>query len=89
VYLTVPVEIASIVQLDPTGALAVKSPPAVIVPHLAIHVTGMLAVNCCVFPCGVFAEAGVMTMGDTMSTSAVALPLPLIATAVIWHEVAG
>jgi hypothetical protein len=80
------VEIASIVQLDPTGALAVKSPPAVIVPHLAIHVTGMLAVNCCVFPCGVFAEAGVMTMGETTVTVAVELPLPLVAFAVTVQE---
>jgi len=89
VYFTVPVAIASIVQFVPTVPLAVYSPVEVIVPHFAIHVTGMLAVNCCVFPCGVFADVGVMTIGDVTVTFAVTLPLPLVAFAVTVHVVLG
>jgi hypothetical protein len=69
----------------PTGALAVYRPPLVIVPHLAVHVTGALAVNCWVCPWGVVADTGVITMGDTTFTLAVALPLPLVAVAVMVH----
>ena len=39
------------------------------VPHLAVHVTGMFALNCCVCPCGVFADAGVMTIAKRQSLS--------------------
>ncbi len=62
---------ASTVQRVPAGDVAVKSPAALIVPHFAIHLTGKLALNCCVSPCGVFAVAGVITMGDTNWTLAV------------------
>jgi hypothetical protein len=73
---------AAMVQLDPTVPLAVNRPVALMLPHFAVHVTGMLAVNCCVFPCGVLADTGVITIGDTTVTLAVALPLPLVAVAV-------
>ena len=53
-----------------------------IVPHFAVHVTCMFAVNCCVCPCGVFADAGLMMMGETTVTLAVLLPLPFVAVAV-------
>lgn len=59
------------------------------VPHFAVHVTGMFAVNCCVFPCGVFADVGVMVIGEVTVTLAVALPLPLVALAVTVHVVLG
>jgi hypothetical protein len=67
----------------PTAAVAVNSPEAVIDPHAAVQVTGALAVNCCVWPCGVVADTGVITMGETTFTLAVALPLPFVAVAVI------
>ena len=86
----VPLEaIPSIVQLVPTGALAVYNPPAVIVPHFAIHFTGALDVNCCVFPCTVRAETGVIVIGDTMFTLAVDAPLPFVAVAVTIQPVLG
>ena len=88
-YFTVPVAIASIVQLVPTVPLAVYSPLALIVPHFAIHVTGMFAVNCCVFPCGVFADVGVMVIGDVTVIFALTLPLPLVAFAVTVQVVLG
>ena len=72
VYFTVPVAIASMVQLVPTVPLAVYRPVELMVPHFAVHVTGMFAVNCWVCPCGVFADAGVMTIGETTVTLAVA-----------------
>jgi hypothetical protein len=89
VYLTVPVAIPSMVQFDPTGPLAVYSPAEVMLPHLAIHVTGTLAVNCCVLPCAVLAEMGVITIGETIVMDALALPLPLVAVAVTLHVVVG
>jgi len=49
----VPVAIASIEQTDPGVPLAVKRPDEVIVPQVALQVTGALAENCCVLPCGV------------------------------------
>ena len=52
------------------------------VPHFAVQVTGILAVNCWVCPCGVLAETGVITMGETTVTVAEAAPLPLVAVAV-------
>jgi TRAP-type C4-dicarboxylate transport system permease small subunit len=58
------------------------------VPQLAvvdIQVTGMLAVNCCVWFCGVLAYCGVMVIGDTMLTTLFALPLPSVAVAVTVH----
>src|SRR3954470_4678584 len=70
------------VQLVPTVPLAVYRPLALMVPHLAVHVTGMLAVNCCVCPCGVFADTGVMMIGETTVTFAVLVPLPFVAVAV-------
>ena len=73
----------SIVQYWPTGALAVYSPEESIDPQAAVQVTGALAVNCCVCPCGVVADAGVITMGETTLTLAFALPLPSVAVAVI------
>lgn len=89
VYCTVPVAIASMVQLVPTVPLAVKRPVALMVPHLAVHVTGIFALNCCVCPCGVFADTGDMTIGETIVTLAVLLPLPLVAVPVIVHDVLG
>ena len=84
-----PVAIASIVQLVPTVALALYRPVVEMEPHLALHVTGMLAVNCCVFPCGVLADAGVIVIGDVTVTLAVTLPVPLVALAVTVHVVLG
>jgi hypothetical protein len=55
------------------------------VPQPAVQVTGALALNCCVCPCGVVAETGVITIGETTLTLAVALPLPSVAVAVIVH----
>ena len=89
VYFTVPVAMASMVQLVPTGPLALYRPLALMVPHLAVHVTDMFAVNCCVCPCGVFADVGVITIADTTVTLAVLLPLPLVAVAVTVHVVLG
>jgi len=89
VYFVVPVAIASMVQLDPTVPLAVKRPAALMVPHFAVQLTGMLAVNCCVLPCGVLADTGVMTIADTTLIEALALPLPLVAVAVTLHVVLG
>ncbi len=59
------------------------------VPHFAVQDTGMLAVNCCVCPWGVLADAGVITMADTTVTAALALPLPLVAVAVTLQELVG
>jgi hypothetical protein len=50
-------------------------------PQDALHVTGMLAVNCCVCPCTVLAVAGVMVMGEVTFTPVEALPLPLVEVA--------
>jgi hypothetical protein len=83
VYFVVPIAIPSIVQYFPTAALAVYSPPEVIDPHAAVHVTGALAVNCCVCPCGVIAETGVITIGDTTEGFVVAVWPPLVAVAVM------
>jgi hypothetical protein len=49
----------------------------------------LLAVNCWVLPCGVFADTGVITMGDTTVTLAVALPLPSVAVAFTLQVVLG
>ena len=87
VYFTVPVAIPSMVQLVPTVPLAVYRPVELMVPHFAVQVTGMLAVNCCVCPCGVFADGGVIVMGEVTVTLDVALPLPLVAVAVTVHPV--
>ena len=59
-------------------------------PHFADHVTGMLAENCCVFPCDVAAETGVITIGDTTVKLAVAFPLELVAVTVqvVWGRAA-
>jgi hypothetical protein len=46
-------------------------------------------VNCWVFPCGVFAETGVITIGETTVTLTVALPLPSVAFAVTVQVVLG
>jgi len=89
VYFVVPVAIASMVQLDPTVPLAVKRPAALMVPHFAVQLTGILAVNCCVLPCAVLADTGVMTMADTTATAPLAVPLPLVAVAVTLHVVLG
>jgi hypothetical protein len=75
------------VQSVPIAAVAVKRPPEVIVPHFAVQFTGMEAVNCCVDPCGVVADTGVMTIGETTVISAVALPLPPVAVAVTTQPV--
>ncbi len=80
---------ASMVQLDPTAPLAVYRPVELMVPHFAVQVTAMLAVNCCVLPCGVLAETGVITIGETTLIVAVAAPLPLVAVAVTLHVVLG
>jgi len=72
-------------QLVPTVPLAVYSPVEVMVPHFAVHVTGMFAVNCWVLPCGVFADGGVIVIGDVTVTLAVTLPLPLVAVALTVH----
>ena len=88
-YLGDVVAMPSMVQFEPTVPLAVYSPLALMVPHFAIQVTGMLAVNCCVWPCGVLAETGVITMGDTTVTLALALPLPSVAVAVTLQVVVG
>lgn len=79
----------SMVQFDPTVPLAVKRPVALIVPHFAVHVTGMLAVNGCVFPCGVLADAGVITIGEITFTIALAAPVPFVAVAVTLQVVLG
>jgi hypothetical protein len=89
VYFTVPVAIASMVQLVPTVELAVYRPLELMVPHFAVHETGMFAVNCWVFPCGVLADDGVMVMAEITVTLAVTLPLPFVAFAVTVHVVEG
>ena len=40
-------------------------------------------------PCGVFADPGVMTIGDTTVDLAVTVPLPFMAFAVMVQEVIG
>ena len=88
-YFGVPVAIPSIVQFVPTVPLAVYKPLGLIVPHLAVHVAGTLALNCWVPPCGVLADTGVITIGDTTVTFAEALPLPSVAVAVMVQVVVG
>ena len=74
---------ASMVQLEPTVPLAVKNPDALMLPQLAVQFTGALAVNCWVWPCAVFAETGVMIMGETSVMLAAADdPEPSFAVAV-------
>jgi len=87
VYFVVPLAMASMVQFVPTVPLAVNRPVALIVPHFAVQVTGMLAVNCCVCPCGVLADTGVITMADTTVMPALALLLEFVA--VTLHVVLG
>jgi hypothetical protein len=75
------------VHLVPTGDEAVKSPPLVILPHDAAQLTAMLAVNCCVAPCGVEAEAGAMVNGEvTVAVVDAVWPLPSVAVAVMVQE---
>ena len=76
-------------QYVPIAAVAVKRPPAVIVPHFTVQFTGTEALNCCVDPSGVVAATGVMMIGDTTVISAVALPLPSVAVAVTTQVVLG
>lgn len=87
-YFTAPVAMPSMVQCEPTVPLAVYTPPAEIVPHFAVHDTGMLAVNCCVAPSGTDADTGVITMGETSVSAAVAV-LPSEPLAVTVHVVLG
>jgi hypothetical protein len=79
----------SIVQDVPTAAVAVKSPPAVIVPHFALQITGAEAVNCWVCPGDVVAETGVITIGETIVRLDVAVPLPSVAVAFMVQAVLG
>ena len=70
----VPVEaVAVILQALPCVADAVNKPFAAMLPHEAAHMTGELAVNCCVCPCGVLALEGVITMGELTVAMAVAV----------------
>jgi len=80
------VAIPSIVQYCPTLPLAVKRPAGVMLPQDVIQETGALALNCCVCPWGVVAATGVMVIGETTFTLAVALPLPSVAFAVMVHN---
>ncbi len=48
VYCGVLGAIASMVQVDPTVPLAVKSPVGLMEPQVAVQVTWAFAVNCCV-----------------------------------------
>jgi len=89
VYFGDTVAVPWMVQLDPTAPFAVKRPLALITPHLAVQVTGWLAENYCVVPCGVFAETGVIKIGETTVTFAGALPLPSAAFAVTEQVVLG
>ena len=57
-------------------------PPLVIDPHDALQVTAVFAVNCCVCPCGVLAEAGVIVIGEVTFAVVEAVPVPLVAVAV-------
>jgi hypothetical protein len=82
VYSGATVATPSTVQGVPIAAVAVKRPLEVIVPHLAVQLTGAEAVNCCVDPSGVVAETGVMTIGETTVIFDVALSPPLVAVAV-------
>jgi hypothetical protein len=84
-----PVAMPSMVHEVPAAAVAVKRPAAVMVPHLALQVTGADAVNCCVAPSAVVAETGVITMGETILRAALALPLPFVAVAVTVQVVVG
>ena len=60
----VPVEaVAVILQALPCAAEAVNSPLESMLPQDAAHVTGELAVNCCVCPWGVLALEGLITIG--------------------------
>ena len=79
-----PVAVAVMVQLVPAVPDAVNSPPLVILPHDAAQLTAMLAVNCCVAPCGVDAEAGVMLSGLVMVAIVASVwPVPSVAVAVM------
>ena len=70
---------------DPLVEPAVKSPPDVMVPPVAVHVTEALAVNCCVPPGasvtlgGVTVSAGAVTVTVVV---AVADPAELVAVSV-------
>jgi hypothetical protein len=86
VYAGDPVAIASMEHFDPAVPLAVNNPPALIVPHVALHVTAAFAVNCCACPCAVEADAGVMLIGDVIVTVVPALPAPVVEVAVTVHE---
>jgi hypothetical protein len=87
VYFVPLAAVAWIVQLLPTTAVAaVNSPPALIDPHfVAAHMTCTFAVNNCVLFCGVFGATGEIVIGETTFTLADALPLPLVAFAVMVH----
>lgn len=74
-------------QTAPGEADAVKRPLAVMLPQEAVQVAPILAVNCCVRPCCVFALAGEITSGEVMVAVVDALlPLPSVAVAVIVQE---
>jgi hypothetical protein len=70
--------------VDPAEPLAVKSPVEVIEPQLEVHNTGTFAVNCCVRPCGVVAEFGVIVIGE-VTVAVVEAFAPLLADAVTTH----
>jgi hypothetical protein len=72
-------------HFDPAAPLAVNNPAALIDPHVALHVTAALAVNCCVWPCTVEADAGVMLIGEVTAAVVLALPPPVVEVAVIVH----
>jgi hypothetical protein len=74
----------------PAVADAVNSPEALILPHEADQVTGLLAENCWVCPWAVTAVPGEMVMGEVMLAAVDPFaPLPLLAVAVITQEPAA
>jgi len=58
--------VAVMVHTLPWVAGAVNNPAAVMLPHEATQLTAVLAVNCCVWPWGVVAVAGLIVNGDLM-----------------------
>lgn len=81
------VDFAVTVQ-SPAALGAVNNPVlALIVPQLVDHVTGLFAVNCCVFSANRLGFAGLIASDPVTVTLVDAVsPLPLVAVAFTMHD---
>jgi len=85
----VPLEAVAVTWQFPADTGALNTPALVIVPQLAVHVTGWLAVNVCVFIACRFVAAGVIVMGElTVTVARPALP-PAVGVAVTVQDSAA